>query len=90
MRDNGSGRLTQDKVTSLFGFGSTATLDVVLDPTPRNKFWKMKDANKNIVKQPIYTGEDDISGTVIVKVENGKKFDHLGIRVELIGHLGMH
>lgn len=78
----------QDKVTSLFGFGSSAQLEVVLDATPRNKFWKVKDANKNVVKLPIYTADDDISGTVTVKLESGKKFEHLGIRVELIGHLG--
>jgi hypothetical protein len=85
---NGSGRVTQDKITSLFGMGANATLEVVLDPTPRNKFWKVKDANKNIVKLPIYTADDDISGTVTVKLDNNKKFEHLGIRVELIGHLG--
>ena len=71
----------QDKVTSLFGFGSSVTLEVVLDSTPRNKFWKVKDANKNIVKLPIYTADDDISGTVTVKLDNNKKFEHLGIRV---------
>lgn len=75
-------------MTSLFGFGGSATVDVVLDPTGRKKFWKAKDANKNVVKLPIYGGEDDISGTVTVKLEGTKKFEHLGIRVELIGHLG--
>lgn len=78
---NGSASVMQDKVTSLFGFGSSVTLEVVLDSTPRNKFWKVKDANKNIVKLPIYTADDDISGTVTVKLDNNKKFEHLGIRV---------
>jgi hypothetical protein len=54
----------------------------------RNKFWKVKDASKKVVKLPIYGGDDDISGTVIVKLEDTKKFEHLGLRVELIGHLG--
>jgi len=57
-----------DKVTSLFGFGGAPILDVTLDPTSRNKFWKVKDANKNIVKIPIYTADDDISGNVTVKL----------------------
>jgi vacuolar protein sorting-associated protein 26 len=72
----------------LLGFGSSASIDVILDPTERKKFWKMKDANKNISKLQIYTGQDDISGNIVVKLESGKKFEHLGIRVELIGHLG--
>jgi vacuolar protein sorting-associated protein 26 len=37
---------------------------------------------------PVYLGDDDISGTIDVKLSKGKKLEHLGIRVELIGHIG--
>lgn len=72
----------------MFGFGGSANIDIILDPTERKKFWKVKDLNKNVLKLPIYGGEDDISGSIVVKLEDTKKFEHLGIRVELIGHLG--
>jgi hypothetical protein len=37
---------------------------------------------------PIYVGEDDISGVVAVQLSDCKKFEHLGVKIELIGHLG--
>lgn len=32
---------------------------------------------------------EDISGKVIVKPTKGKKLDHQGIRIELLGHIGI-
>jgi len=32
-------------------------------------------------------GDDDISGQIEVKIK-GKKLEHLGIRVELVGYIG--
>lgn len=34
-------------------------------------------------------GDDDISGVVDVKMNKMKKIEHLGIRIELIGRIGM-
>lgn len=72
----------------MFGFGGSLAIDILLDPTTRKKFWTTKDANKNKIKLPIYVGDDDISGSVTVKLQDTKKFEHLGIKIELIGHLG--
>jgi vacuolar protein sorting-associated protein 26 len=34
-------------------------------------------------------GEDDISGVVEVRMNKNKKIEHLGIRIELIGRIGI-
>jgi vacuolar protein sorting-associated protein 26 len=34
---------------------------------------------------PIYSGNDNITGNVDVKMDKCKKFEHLGIKLELIG-----
>lgn len=85
---HGNPQTTQEKVTSFFGFGGTVNIDVILDPTDRKKFWSIKDTNGKRVKLPIYVGEDDISGVVAVQLQDTKKFEHLGVKIELIGHLG--
>lgn len=59
---------------SLFGFGGTLNIDIILDPTTRKKFWTTKDQNKQKIKLPIYVGDDDISGVVAVNLEDTKKF----------------
>ena len=33
-------------------------------------------------------GDDTISGVIHVKLGNAKKLDHVGIKIELIGHIG--
>jgi vacuolar protein sorting-associated protein 26 len=70
-----------DKVTSLFGFGGTVNIDVILDPTERKKFFTAKDRSNNAVKLPIYVGNDDISGVVALTLKDTKKFEHLGLKV---------
>lgn len=72
--DNGTSVPIQNKVTSLFGFGGTATIDVIPNPTDRKKFFTSKTEGKTPVKLPIYSGEDDISGVVNVKLQDTKKF----------------
>lgn len=36
-----------------------------------------------------YKGDDTISGLINVKLAGAKKIDHTGIKVELIGHIGL-
>ena len=79
-----------NKVTSLFGFGGSVNIEIIVDPTDRKKFFSVKDENKNTIKLPIYTGEDDISGVVAVQLKETKKFEHLGVKIEVIGHLEIH
>jgi hypothetical protein len=46
-------------------------------------------ANRPQVEQlHLFTGMDTIAGTVAIKLNKGKKLDHVGIKVELIGQIG--
>lgn len=36
---------------------------------------------------PIYSDNDDISGIVKVELKDTKKYEHLGVKVTLIGYL---
>jgi vacuolar protein sorting-associated protein 26 len=59
---------------------------ILLDPTDRRKFLKVRDKGKS-KKIPIYAGNDDISGVVTVELKDIRKYEHLGLRIDLIGHL---
>ena len=37
---------------------------------------------------PVYSGNENINGKIDIVVPAGKKIDHLGIKVEMIGHIG--
>lgn len=41
------------------------------------------------VAVPVYTGTDKVEGTLSLTLPQGKKLDHLGIKVELIGRVEM-
>ena len=47
----------------------------------------MNEKNK-AVALPLFTGKETISGTVVVTVPKGKKYEHLGIKIELVGQIG--
>jgi len=72
-----------------FGFGGTldATLDITLmDEPSKNLSVKDKDfktGNVTSQKLPLYIGNDKVTGRI--DIHSSKKFDHMGIRVELIG-----
>lgn len=77
-------------MTSFFG-GLTAAveIDIKLDLKENHKYFKMKNAKGEKVKLPVFTKNDDISGTIAVQLKDCKKYEHLGIKCNLIGYLGM-
>jgi vacuolar protein sorting-associated protein 26 len=75
---------------SILNFGGTASVDINIDPNVRKKTALFFDKARNKIKLPVYTGDDDISGVVEVKLQGTKRLEHLGIRIELVGHLEMY
>lgn len=72
---------------SLFGFGSSgANITIELDDLEKRKKTTVRPKGGEPFKLPVYTGDDDISGNIDIKIK-GKKLEHLGIRVELVGHI---
>ncbi|GMI16491.1 hypothetical protein TrLO_g12856 [Triparma laevis f. longispina] len=90
---------------SIFGFGASASLNLTLSPPPSNTFKDIgkpltvsstKDGppplandSPEVRKVPVYTGTDKVEGTLSLTLPQGKKLDHLGIKVELIGRVEM-
>jgi len=73
----------------MFGFlGSVCTIDAVLDPEPIRKTAPLG-RDKKGERGYIYTDGEDVSGSAVVSVKPGKKMDHQGVKVELIGQVEM-
>jgi len=73
----------------MFGFGGqVCTVDVNLDVDPNRKTAPLTKDRKG-ERGHIFTDGEDVFGTGIVQVRPGKKLDHQGIKVELIGQVDM-
>lgn len=48
----------------------------------------MKIPGQESISVPVYNGNESVSGKVDLIVPSGKKFEHLGIKIEMIGHIG--
>lgn len=71
-------------------FKAEPTIDVRVPDHKR--FVKIKDTNaktgeKVLKKLPLFIGEDKLKGEVEIRLQGGKKFEHMGIKVELIGQI---
>lgn len=42
------------------------------------------------VRLPLYIGNETVRGEIDIKLKPGKKLDHLGIKVEFVGVIGMY
>lgn len=65
----------------------TPSIEIKLENQEGRKKTKANDRYFNNQKLPIYQKADDISG--VVEVKYNKKLEHQGIRIELIGHIGI-
>jgi len=75
----------------LFGFlglGSSVTIDIKLNGIETRKSHVIH-TEKGPQKIPIYTGDEPVSGTVFLVLPSGKKVDHEGIKLELVGEIGV-
>ena len=47
-------------------------------------------ADKDVTTQtlPVYEGTESVSGKVDISIPSGKKVDHLGIKIEMLGFVG--
>ena len=84
-------RLSQSatiNMASFFGLGGPAAkVEIALDNSDGRKSIEVasEEAQQELM---IYSGGDKVSGTVKVIIPSGKKLEHLGIKVEVIGTIG--
>lgn len=76
----------QAKMLSTF-FGSACSVDIALDKEGRKCTWLSKE--KKGEKLPIYSDVEDVSGVAVLNLKTGKKLEHNGIKVELVGQVDM-
>ncbi|EAN32136.1 Vacuolar protein sorting-associated protein 26A [Theileria parva strain Muguga] len=65
-------------------FGNAVTLDIEIDTDPSRSFVFVDPVQKG-TKCPIFSEGEDISGTAFISIKPGKRLEHGGIKVELIG-----
>nr|PVC53636.1 Hbeta58/Vps26 protein [Theileria orientalis] len=65
-------------------FGNAVSLDIEIDADPSRSYVFVDPAQKG-VKCPIFSEGEDISGTAFISLKPGKRLEHGGIKVELIG-----
>jgi hypothetical protein len=78
-------------MASLFGFGGpSAKVEIELDNAEGLQKTIEIESSENETKEEriIYSGADTIKGKVKVIIPSGKKLEHIGIKVELVGTIG--
>ena len=72
--------------SSFFGMGQPqCQIDVKLAKPEGRKPATIKDRNAGTYKAIVFQDGEDVKGQVLINLNKGKRLDHLGIRVELIG-----
>lgn len=67
-------------------FGNACTCDITFDAEQNRKTGPLG-RDKKGERAYIYTDGEDVAGSAVVSVRPGKKLDHQGIKVELIGQV---
>lgn len=77
-------------MASFFSFASPVDVDVRLDSEDTRKQVEIKMDKAVREKCPVYYDGESVKGTVSVRVRDGKKLVHDGIKVEFVGSIGKH
>jgi vacuolar protein sorting-associated protein 26 len=72
----------------MFGFGPSATIDVQFDGSDKRLKKQLKREGGEVDSFEIYQGHEAVSGVCKVIVAPGKKVEHIGIKIEMIGQIG--
>lgn len=71
-------------------FKPVCDIEIRLDGEDARDMVEFKTGNKDRKeKAPLYKDGESVKGTVIVRPKDGKKLEHTGIKVNLIGSIGM-
>jgi len=74
------------EILNILGLGSICTVDFVFD-NQESRRSSIVQTEKGPQKLLVYTSEEPIKGTIKTSVNGGKKIEHKGIKVELIGQI---
>lgn len=72
----------------MFSFTVTPTINIIFDDQESRPKKSVKVPGQDPLLVPLYTGQENVSGVVDISLPPGKKIEHQGIRMELIGQTG--
>jgi vacuolar protein sorting-associated protein 26 len=72
----------------MFSFTTNPTIIITLDGDNTRPRKTMKVPGQDPLELPVYTGQENVSGVIDISVPAGKKVEHQGIRIEMIGQTG--
>lgn len=67
--------------------GGDAEIEIIIED--KRKKEGFRDKNGQIIKLPTFYDKDNIRGKVIVTLHDTDKLEHLGIKIEVIGSIGI-
>ncbi|PKI83475.1 Vacuolar protein sorting-associated protein 26 [Malassezia vespertilionis] len=76
-------------MASLFSFSAPMDIDVRLNDEHERRTVDVKLDGSAKESLPVYLDGESIQGTVVIQARNGKKLQHDGIKVELVGSIEM-
>lgn len=73
----------------MFSFTTNPTVIITFNDEAKRAKKSMKVPGQEPVELPVYTGQENVSGVIDISIPAGKKIEHQGIRVEMIGQTGI-
>ena len=67
--------------------GGDAEVEIFIDE--KRKRSGFRDKSGEMIKLPTFYDKENISGKVVVTLTNTKKLEHQGIKIEIIGTIGI-
>lgn len=75
----------------MFSFAINPVVNINFDGVesrPKKTMKIQQGAGGTSIDLPIYSGQENVAGIVEISVPQGKKIEHSGIRIEMIGQTG--
>lgn len=71
---------------SLF-FKAPIDIEIRLDGEENRKHVDIKSTQGRLEKLPIYKDGESVKGTITIRTKEGRKVEHLGVKVQLLGSI---
>ncbi|KAJ1501013.1 hypothetical protein HMI56_003487, partial [Coelomomyces lativittatus] len=75
---------------SWFTFTPTAEIDIRFDGEEQREWVDVQLTKEKREQFPLYHDGESVAGTVTLRVRNGRKLEHQGVRIQLIGQIEIY
>ena len=75
---------------SFFGLGKAVTMDLTYAAGPTQRTAVVKSDQGSLDTLPLFTDGDTVAGTVHISPAPGKRVDHLGVKIEVLGQIELY